>query len=652
MKKNISKHLLALATFLISLLTVFVVSFSVSAADYTSGDWTYTVSNNKTTITKYSGSATNITLPTTLGGYKVETIGSNAFENNTSIVSVKIPEGYVMIGNYAFRGCTYLNAVSIPKSIKSIGAQSYNGQSFSGCVRLETVTFAEGGTESAIICNNTFYGCTALKSVVIPANYETIGGGAFKDCTSLQTITIKENKDIYFVRTIEDDAFENCTSLTSVAIPEGFTKIGNYAFRGCTYLKTVSIPKSIKSIGAQSYNGQSFSGCVRLETVTFAEGGTESAIICNNTFYGCTALKSVVIPANYQTIGSSAFENCTSLSSVFIKDNADEYFERSLGQNAFKGCSNLTQIHIPAGFTSIGNYCFSNCSSKLVICSTTTDCAAKTYAKNNSITFTVCKGNHSFADEDTYTVNFYANGGSVTPASAKVIVGKSTTLPTPTKKVNITYNANGGTGTPSVQNCSLTCSGWSTSSSATTGAYFCGSSYTPTKDITLYAVWQKTTITLTSSVPQRGGYKFLGWSRDASATTASYSAGGKMNVTGNVTLYAVWEKYSEGDIDGYVIGVKADDVVINYKSANAMVPVIIEHSGDVDYTVEYSSSNSSVATVDNKGNITATGTGEAEITVTVTDEYGNTVEDTCTVTVSYAWWQWIIVILFFGWLWY
>ena len=77
MKKNISKHLLTLVTFVVSLLTVFVVSFSVSAADYTSGDWTYTVSNNKATITKYSGSATNITLPTTLGVYKVETLGDS-----------------------------------------------------------------------------------------------------------------------------------------------------------------------------------------------------------------------------------------------------------------------------------------------------------------------------------------------------------------------------------------------------------------------------------------------------------------------------------------------------------------------------------------------------------------------------------------------
>ena len=62
--------------------------------------------------------------------------------------------------------------------------------------------------------------------------------------------------------------------------------------------------------------------------------------------------------------------------------------------------------------------------------------------------------------------------------------------------------------------------------------------------------------------------------------------------------------------------------------------------------------NPSVATVDEDGNITGVGTGEAEITVTVTDEYGNVVEDPCKVTVSYSWWQWLMVIFLFGWIWY
>ena len=75
-------------------------------------------------------------------------------------------------------------------------------------------------------------------------------------------------------------------------------------------------------------------------------------------------------------------------------------------------------------------------------------------------------------------------------------------------------------------------------------------------------------------------------------------------------------------------------------------------TGNIDYTVEYSSSNPSVAYVDEFGEVYAAGEGSAEITCTVTDEYGNVVTDTCEVKVSFAWWQWIIRILLLGFLWY
>lgn len=44
--------------------------------------------------------------------------------------------------------------------------------------------------------------------------------------------------------------------------------------------------------------------------------------------------------------------------------------------------------------------------------------------------------------------------------------------------------------------------------------------------------------------------------------------------------------------------------------------------------------------------------GTATITCTVTDSNGNTVTDTCNVTVKYNFGQWLIVIILFGWIWY
>ena len=146
---------------------------------------------------------------------------------------------------------------------------------------------------------------------------------------------------------------------------------------------------------------------------------------------------------------------------------------------------------------------------------------------------------------------------------------------------SISYNANGGTGTLSLQNKdygkALTLSttkptregytflGWSTSSTATSATYSAGSSFTTNTNTTLYAVWKAnnytisynanggtdapssqtkthgTSLTLSTTKPTRTGYTFLGWSTSSTATSATYSAGSSFTTNANTTLYAVWK---------------------------------------------------------------------------------------------------------------
>ena len=104
-------------------------------------------------------------------------------------------------------------------------------------------------------------------------------------------------------------------------------------------------------------------------------------------------------------------------------------------------------------------------------------------------------------------------------------------------------------------------------------------------------------------------------------------------------------------IPGKFVSVSINNIDVNYKSSAKIVPQISIDDG-VKYTTKYESSNPSVATVDKNGNIATVHKGSATITCTVTDEYGSTVKDTCTVNINYAWWQWIIKIVLFGWIWY
>ena len=86
-------------------------------------------------------------------------------------------------------------------------------------------------------------------------------------------------------------------------------------------------------------------------------------------------------------------------------------------------------------------------------------------------------------------------------------------------------------------------------------------------------------------------------------------------------------------------------VALSYKASHTLDYSSNYAAEDLTWT----SSNEKVVTVDENGNLYATGTGSATITVTSAD---GLVEETCEVTVSYTIVQWIIIIVLFGWIWY
>lgn len=85
-----------------------------------------------------------------------------------------------------------------------------------------------------------------------------------------------------------------------------------------------------------------------------------------------------------------------------------------------------------------------------------------------------------------------------------------------------------------------------------------------------------------------------------------------------------------------------------YKSKCTLTAAVAPEDSD-NWNVTWSSSDESVVKVDGAGNITATGRGTAVITCSFED--GTRLGD-CSVTVKYSFWQWIIVIFLFGWIWY
>ena len=101
------------------------------------------------TITGFDGDPTQVTIPSTIGGVAVESIGRRAFESCITLTSVTIPNSVTSIGGSAFKDCTELPSVTIPNSVTSIGTSAFEG-------------------------------CSKLTSVKIPNSVMKIGASAFQ----------------------------------------------------------------------------------------------------------------------------------------------------------------------------------------------------------------------------------------------------------------------------------------------------------------------------------------------------------------------------------------------------------------------------------------------------------------------------------------
>lgn len=270
------------------------------------------------TIKKYNGNDTVVVIPPTISSWPVTKIGEDAFQDNTTITSVTIPDSVTEIGANAFAGCTNLTSVTYGGDWSKLTIQSGN-PAVEDAVNAQLFDFKFILNNTAVIVIR--YNGTAA-DVTIPSRYKgkpvtAIDHAAFHD-SAVTSVTIPDS-----VTAIPDDAFSYCSNLTNISIPNSVTFIGFSAFNSCTSLKSITLPSSLSTI--QSY-----------------------------AFYNCGNLKTIRIPVSVTSIGNCAFDVCPSLMTVTYPGSKTQWDAITKGSNNDVLENNLICAKLEATFTADG----------------------------------------------------------------------------------------------------------------------------------------------------------------------------------------------------------------------------------------------------------------------------------------------------------
>ena len=266
------------------------------------------------TINDYTGSVTEVKIPSKINGVDVRVVGYGAFMDCTELTSVEIPDGVISISINAFKNCPSLESIKIPESVSFIGSSAFGGTKY-----LENFKDIDG----FVIINDILYKYkeqSNVTDVTIPDNINLICGNAFSDCPNIKNVTISDG-----VTNIYDRAFEDCISLESVKVPDSVNNIGGFAFSNCTSLKDVTIPNGVIYISRSTFNN-----CKSLESIDIPDSVT---FITCYAFEGCTSLKMVRIPSSVETLQYNWFKDCSSLSTIVIDRLKSECTEFALPDN-------------------------------------------------------------------------------------------------------------------------------------------------------------------------------------------------------------------------------------------------------------------------------------------------------------------------------
>lgn len=373
----------------------------------------------------------------------VTEIADEAFANCNKLAYITFSENLEKIGDYAFSVCNGLQEVEIPSSVKQIGEgaffycesitkidinasdMSLGSYIFSNCSSLKTVNFPEGFKE---IPEGMFFRCSKLRYINGDVDFEKIGERAFTDCsaltfyslshvtelgdyalnglkgidymtlagenvgkevfgwTSLDSLTVEETvktedafkdaeigtmtigsqvdasirKSIGLAKITDFDVVEdneNLEEFQDSLYNEDKTELIKYRYFEPDYMseegevdsaeEKLVLPEGVKKIGSYACSELEVGEKLNLpETIEEIGKGA----FCRSLFF------ELEIPASVKKISEEAFEGNYALKTLNLRTGV-----QTIGANAFMNCYRMEEINGGENVTTIGDGAFSNC---------------------------------------------------------------------------------------------------------------------------------------------------------------------------------------------------------------------------------------------------------------------------------------------------
>lgn len=265
-----------------------------------------------------------------------ETIFTIAVEGDVSldpihaeaICSILEAQQWQVDGEQVVLQCTYLSdgcyqCVLPDAESEYTYYETEDGVCLTGYLGEQTAVTVPGEYQGlrVVALEGTFRDNATVQTVVLPDGLTRIGDYAFSGCTSLGDVNIPDS-----VVSIGRYAFAECISLSGeVVLPAGLQQLGDYAFAHCLELAGINLPAGVANPGVAV-----FAECANLERVAMESG---MLTVSNAMFHGCASLKYVTLPDTVTTIEHGAFTGsgllCIDLPASVSDVAWDAFFEAS-----------------------------------------------------------------------------------------------------------------------------------------------------------------------------------------------------------------------------------------------------------------------------------------------------------------------------------